>query len=62
VQYRESDFAFASRLMEEEGIYYFFTHDNGAHLLVVSDSPLRHPDVPGQAQVEAAGRSSTTRA
>lgn len=26
VQYRESDFQFASRLMEEEGIYYFFKH------------------------------------
>ena len=26
VQYRESDFDFASRLMEEEGIYYFFKH------------------------------------
>ena len=26
VHYRESDFAFASRLMEEEGIYYFFQH------------------------------------
>src|SRR5262249_20126451 len=27
VQYRETDFAFASRLMEEEGIYYFFKHN-----------------------------------
>ncbi len=26
VQYRESDFNFASRLMEEEGVYYFFQH------------------------------------
>ena len=29
VQYRESDFDFASRLMEEEGIYYFFKHSDG---------------------------------
>src|SRR5215204_1852786 len=29
VQYRETDFDFASRLMEEEGIFYFFEHKDG---------------------------------
>jgi Phage tail baseplate hub (GPD) len=33
-QYRETTFDFVSRLMEEEGIYYFFNHDNGKHTLV----------------------------
>ena len=37
VQYRESDFDFASRLMEEEGIYYFFKHADGSHQMVVTD-------------------------
>src|SRR6266849_1468795 len=46
VQYRETDFDFASRLMEEEGIYYFFTHKNDGHQMVVSDSPINHPDMP----------------
>jgi type VI secretion system secreted protein VgrG len=49
VQYRESDFAFASRLMEEEGIYYFFKHSDGSHQLVVTDIPSKHPTVPGPA-------------
>lgn len=39
VQYRETDFTFVSRLMEEEGIYYYFKHENGKHVLVMSDSP-----------------------
>ncbi len=47
VQYRETDFNFASRLMEEEGIYYFFTHADGSHKMVVADTPMSHPDVPG---------------
>jgi type VI secretion system secreted protein VgrG len=47
VQYRETDFAFASRLMEEEGIYYYFKHANGTHTLVVADNPQGHGDVPG---------------
>ena len=47
VQYRETDFDFASRLMEEEGIYYFFTHADGSHKMVVADTPMSHPDVPG---------------
>lgn len=38
VQYQESDFAFASRLMEEEGIHYFFQHSDGLHQLLVSDA------------------------
>jgi type VI secretion system secreted protein VgrG len=33
VQYRETDLAFLSRLMEEEGIYYFFKHSPGEHKL-----------------------------
>ena len=47
VQYRETDFDFASRLMEEEGIYYFFTHADGSHKMVVADTTMSHPDVPG---------------
>ncbi|MGI6415085.1 MAG: type VI secretion system Vgr family protein [Thermoguttaceae bacterium] len=37
VQYRETDFAFVSRLMEEEGIFYFFKHEEGKHTLVLAD-------------------------
>ena len=47
VQYRESDFAFSSRLMEEEGIYYYFKHSDGNHQMVVTDIPHKHPNVPG---------------
>lgn len=46
VQYRESDFAFASRLMEEEGIYYYFAHGNDKVEMVVANTPLGHIDVP----------------
>ncbi len=45
-QYRESDFAFASRLMEEEGIYYFFKHSDGSHQMVVANTPGSHSDLP----------------
>src|SRR6201999_4502638 len=38
VQYRNTDFNFASRLMEEEGIYYYFQHSDGNHKLCLSDS------------------------
>jgi type VI secretion system secreted protein VgrG len=48
VQYRESDFDFASRLMEEEGIYYFFKHSDGSHQMMISDSTTKHPAVSGQ--------------
>ncbi|WP_342245375.1 type VI secretion system Vgr family protein [Pseudomonas sp. OTU5201] len=38
VQYGETDFAFVSRLLEEEGIFWFFTHEDGKHTLVLGDS------------------------
>lgn len=45
VQYRETDFNFASRLMEEEGIFYFFKHTRSGHQMVVANSPDSHPDL-----------------
>jgi type VI secretion system secreted protein VgrG len=42
VQYRETDFNFVSRLMEQEGIYYYFIHEDGKHTLVLSDSHGAH--------------------
>jgi type VI secretion system secreted protein VgrG len=45
-QYRETDFNFASRLMEEEGIYYFFKHADGSHKMVVANSPASHVALP----------------
>ncbi|HEX5271691.1 MAG TPA: type VI secretion system tip protein TssI/VgrG [Gemmataceae bacterium] len=50
VQYRETDLNFASRLMEEEGIYYFFKHTDGGHKLVLANTPPGHPDLPEQAK------------
>ncbi len=37
VQYRETDFNFVSRLMEEEGMFYFFKHENEKHTLMIGD-------------------------
>jgi type VI secretion system secreted protein VgrG len=48
VQYRESDFAYVSRLMEMEGIYYFNTHSSGNHTLVLADDIVgSHTPLPG---------------
>ncbi len=44
VQYRESDFAFVSRLMEEEGICYYFKHTETGHQLIVANAPDGHVD------------------
>ena len=49
VQYQETAFAFVSRLMEEEGIYYFFKHEDGKHTLILGDDAsgyLPCPDLP----------------
>ncbi|HET8706932.1 MAG TPA: type VI secretion system tip protein VgrG, partial [Pseudomonadales bacterium] len=46
VQYRESDFNFISRLMEEEGIYYYFRHSDQNCTMVLADSKSAHSPFP----------------
>jgi len=48
VQYRESAFNFVSRLLEEEGMFYFFEHSADKHLLVIADTSAEHAPCPGQ--------------
>ena len=45
VQYQESDFAFASRLMEAEGIWYSFEHTLDQHVLLLSDASANSRNV-----------------
>lgn len=51
VQYRETDLAFVSRLMEQHGIYYFFEHTEDKHTLVLADSKSSHKSAPGHSRV-----------
>lgn len=51
VQYRETDFNFVSRLMEQEGIYYFVKHQNGKHLIVLADSYSAHDLYPNYSEI-----------
>jgi type VI secretion system secreted protein VgrG len=50
-QYRETDFNFVCRLMEEFGIYYYFEHTESKHTMVLCDAPSCHASVPGLANV-----------
>jgi type VI secretion system secreted protein VgrG len=51
VQYRETDFNFISRLMEQEGIYYFFEHEDGKHTLVLADAYGAHSPLPNYEEI-----------
>jgi type VI secretion system secreted protein VgrG len=47
VQYRETDFNFLSRLLEQEGIFYFFEHSENKHVLVLCDDVSKCKPVAG---------------
>ncbi|OLU20903.1 type VI secretion protein ImpA [Pseudomonas sp. PA1(2017)] len=51
VQYRETSFDFVSRLMEQEGIYYYFRHEQERHVLVLCDAYGAHSTAPGYGRV-----------
>ncbi|RWC46276.1 MAG: type VI secretion system tip protein VgrG [Mesorhizobium sp.] len=51
VQYDESDLDFVQRLLEHEGILYFFEHDEGKHTLVLADAMNKLKPAPGYEKV-----------
>ncbi len=51
VQHRESDFDFVSRLLEEEGIFYWFEHGKGTHTLVLGDSRSAYGTLQGGGRI-----------
>jgi type VI secretion system secreted protein VgrG len=55
VQYRESDFDFVSRLLEAEGIFYFFEHTEDSHVMMLGDGPDAHTPIPGEARLPFRG-------
>ena len=57
VQYRETHFNFVSRLMEEEGIFYFFAHSKDKHVLTVADGNSAVKPCPGQATARMAAQA-----
>ncbi|NRO97448.1 type VI secretion system tip protein VgrG [Paraburkholderia sp. NMBU_R16] len=59
VQYNETDAAFVSRLMETEGIYYYFEHAVGTHTLVLCDAMASHSTLPGYATIPFIGPDRT---
>jgi len=47
VQYNETELAFIQRLLEEEGVHYYFEHQESVHCIVFSDTSSIHPTIEG---------------
>jgi type VI secretion system secreted protein VgrG len=60
VQFNESDLHFATRLMEEEGYFYFFAHTDAAHKLIVANQNTAFKDIPGATMHMRGGDTSGT--
>jgi type VI secretion system secreted protein VgrG len=58
VQYMESTFDFVSRLMEEEGIFYFFTHTSSGHKMVLADDASAYVDCVGITSASMGGSAA----
>ena len=62
VQYRETDFDFAARLMREHGLFYYFVHEEEGHRLVIADTSRNNPLLPTEHKIEFDQMSGGTRA
>jgi type VI secretion system secreted protein VgrG len=56
-EYREDDWTFISRMLEEEGLYYWFDHSGDSSVLVIDDSSESAPDLQGGAEITFAFES-----
>lgn len=61
VQYRETDYNFVCRLMEDEGIYYYFEHTTSKHTMVLCDAHSSHKAIPKLETLEFIPSSSAKR-
>ena len=61
VQYRETDFDFVSRIMEEEGIFYYFRHEQGRHVMVLCDNARAYESIDDSTVYMYKGRSGFER-
>jgi type VI secretion system secreted protein VgrG len=61
VQYGETDSRFVSRLMEDEGILYWFEHDKKRHVMILGDTIPPDQTVPFQGKAEFRGISDPTK-
>mgnify|MGYP000117175275 CR=1 FL=1 len=55
VQYQETDLNFVMRLMEHEGIYFYFDHADGSHTLTLIDDMNTHPLLPEKPSIKYHG-------
>jgi type VI secretion system secreted protein VgrG len=51
VQYRETDMDFVCRLLQEEGIFYFFEHSEDKHVMVFGDDTVNYKPIEGNQEV-----------
>ena len=51
VQYRETDYDFIARLMEEEGLYYYFQHGDGTHRMIIGNQSQSNHDCPSKNEI-----------
>jgi len=59
VQYNETTFDFINRLLEEEGIFYFFRHEQNKHTLVLADKTATLPRATDSNVVYETGSNTT---
>ncbi|HDS1060753.1 type VI secretion system tip protein VgrG [Pseudomonas putida] len=58
-QYRESDFNFIQRLLENEGLFYYFEHTADAHVMIITDDSSTLLPLPEQPQIRFHSASVT---